>query len=428
LRVKLAVLFVLLLGCDDGVATIDTDLGSETATDSETETATDSETETEPPRTDEQIVRELIAGAGDLDLVMHEVAWSGGWPVKTDADTWIFVRRQVSDEAAFVAGDFDDWALVEMTRTSGFAYAEVAVSTPVGSKYKFVVDGTEYQADPTARSYWYDQFGEVSYIQAPSDAARLDRWPDLTAEGLPARDVRVLVPAGEGPWPVMYAHDGQNLFDPGAFFGGWHLQDTVSDLLIVGIDNTPDRMSEYTHVDDSIDGTLITSLGDRHADLLHKVVRPHVETIYGTTGINGVMGSSLGGLQALNTALRHDGYDFVASLSGTLGWGRFERSNVTMRERWLGVSTRSTVIYVDSGGSDGGDGCVDVDEDGAFEDDPNDSDNYCVTRKFADAMAGHGYVWDETLYHWHEPKAPHNESAWAARASRPLDIFLRLSD
>ena len=86
------------------------------------------------------------------------------------------------------------------------------------------------------------------------------------------------------------------------------------------------------------------------------------------------------------------------------------------------------MVFVDSGGSDGGDGCTDPDADGLPEDDPNQSDNYCTNRQFADALSGAGYTWNTDLYHWHEVDAPHNEAAWAARVDRPLGIFLSLDD
>ena len=59
-------------------------------------------------------------------------------------------------------------------------------------------------------------------------------------------------------YPVLYMHDGQNLFDAPTSFGGveWRLDETAGRLieqgkivpvLIVGIGNTADRMTEYTY-------------------------------------------------------------------------------------------------------------------------------------------------------------------------------------
>jgi len=58
-------------------------------------------------------------------------------------------------------------------------------------------------------------------------------------------------------YPVIYMHDGGNLFDPGTSFGGvdWGIDEAMTEgiakgelneAIIVGIGNTADRMSEYT--------------------------------------------------------------------------------------------------------------------------------------------------------------------------------------
>jgi hypothetical protein len=282
-----------------------------------------------------------------------------------------------------------------------------------------------------ARSYDYDTYGEISYVAPPTDTPRIDRWPDLAGEGLAPRDIRVLVPPGEGPWPVLYAHDGQNLFDPEAFWGGWHLQDAVAALdtpiLVVGIDNTPDRMDEYAHTTDEIGATTYGGDAPVYAALIQEDLRPHIEATYGSTGLDGVMGSSMGGLVSLFVAHAYPGaFDFAASLSGTLGWGRFEEANPVIQELYTAAGHRDTVLYVDSGGDDGGDGCTDPDHDGFPEDDPNDGDNYCMSRAFAEAMADHDYTWNVDLFHWHEPGATHDEAHWAARVDHPLQIFIDL--
>jgi hypothetical protein len=228
---------------------------------------------------------------------------------------------------------------------------------------------------------------------------------------------------------VLYAEDGQNLFDPEAIWGGWRLPEALAGrdpLLVVGIDNTPDRFDEYTHVPDDIGQGLMGGDGDAYATLIEDHVRPHVEAVYGSTGLDGLMGSSLGGLISLHVAWRNPGrYDFAASLSGTLGWGRFGADNETIEQRWL-AAPPGTAVYLDSGGGPGTDGCEDPDSDGFPEDDPDAEDNYCETRQLADALAANGYTWDVDLWHWWEPGAPHAEVAWAARVGMPLDLFLGL--
>jgi len=388
---------------------------------------------TDPAEGDVALVEALVAGERPAAEVVAELAWSGGLPVHTDEGVWFVHLAEGGDWS--VAGDHSEWELAPMEAGDGVWTLFVPGLTgeeAAGSRYKFVDAGVDWIADPWARSYTHDDLGEISFVAPPTDDWHLERWPGVAGEGLVPRDLRVFVPAGEGPWPVLYAHDGQNLFDPASIWGGWRLPEALQrtglddEVLVVGIDNTVDRMQEYTHVDDHVLGEDWQAAGDAYAALVHEVVRPHVEATYGSTGHDGVMGSSLGGLISLHVAWSYPGeYDFVASLSGTLGWGRFAMSNPTMEERWLAQPPSDVVVYVDSGGSTGPDGaCLDLDGDGFPEDDPDSSDNYCETRQFADALAASGsFAWDESLFHWHEPGAPHNEAAWAARVDLPLQLF-----
>jgi hypothetical protein len=40
-----------------------------------------------------------------------------------------------------------------------------------------------------------------------------------------------------------------------------------------------------------------------------------------------------------------------------------------------------------------------------------------------DVLESSGYLFDQDLFHWHEPGATHDEAAWAARVFRPVQIF-----
>ncbi len=81
------------------------------------------------------------------------------------------------------------------------------------------------------------------------------------------RDVIVYLPPGynsalDRRYPVLYLHDGQNLFDSATAFAGneWGLDEVAEELIqtgqiqpliIAGIYNTgPHRIAEYTHVRD----------------------------------------------------------------------------------------------------------------------------------------------------------------------------------
>ena len=92
-----------------------------------------------------------------------------------------------------------------------------------------------------------------------SELRRHDRFSSAFVD---ARDVVVWLPPGYdegGRYPVLYMHDGQNLFDPEtAYLKGqhWRVSETAAELIeahriepliIVGINNTgARRLHEYT--------------------------------------------------------------------------------------------------------------------------------------------------------------------------------------
>jgi predicted alpha/beta superfamily hydrolase len=361
----------------------------------------------------EQILKELRA---DTEAALTKYAGTKGWPFSLDGGS-LFVSTDPA--LTFVAGDHDNWAGTAMKADTGFWW--VVLPIPVDEHYK-LTDKTTFKADPWARSYTYDSFGEIS-LALPA-GAHLDRHFGLGDAKLVPRTVRVWVPA-EPVKHELYVHDGQNLFDPDAIWGGWHLQDVVpKGMLLVGIDNTPDRMDEYTQVPDFISGQSIGGKGDAYADFLKNTVRPFIKTRYGEPGPVGVMGSSLGGLISFHIADHDPGaYAFAASLSGTMGWGSIGDGvhNQTMIERYAAHGHQGTVLYLDSGGN--GPSCADSDGDGIKDDDLNSSDNYCENAQLRDTLFSVGYKKDQDLFYVWKPGAQHNEMEWAARVSVPLQIF-----
>ncbi len=356
----------------------------------------------------------------DRDGTLLEESYAHGWPVAVAEGRVVVSTDPGLDQ---VAGDFDDWTGTPLTADQGFAYA--ILPDVAGEKYK-LKGGATFVSDPWSRGYDYDTFGEISLV-APS-GKRFDRFFEVTdvSTTLEPRTVRILVPAAT-PTHLLFVHDGQNLFDPDAIWGGWKLADSApAGMMIVGVDNTSARMDEYTQVPDDIGSGPIGGLGDAYADYVEDIVRPLVAAQYGEAPKVGVMGSSLGGLISLHEGYRFpDRYDFVASLSGTLGWGSIDPGvhNETMIERYDAVGTMPFVVYLDSGGNGP---CADTDMDGIDDDDPSSADNYCETAQMRDTMLADGWVIDQNLFHWHEAGAEHNEAAWAARVFRPLGIFAAL--
>jgi predicted alpha/beta superfamily hydrolase len=232
------------------------------------------------------------------------------------------------------------------------------------------------------------------------------------------RDLIVYTPPGyhEQPWrhfPVLYLHDGQNLFDGATSFipgQDWHVGQTadacilagqVEPLVIVGMYNTKARIREYTP-------TQVPKLGggraDRYAKFLIEEVKPFIEREYRTQGGReniGIGGSSLGGLVSLYLGLRHaDIFGKIAALSPSVWWNqlvihRFAASiPAEPRPRiWLDIGTRESPRIV-----------------GQVE-------------QFRDVLLRRGWQLERDLHYERVEGAEHNEAAWAQRVG-PFLRFL----
>ncbi len=107
-------------------------------------------------------------------------------------------------------------------------------------------------------------------------------------------------------YPVLYMHDGQNLFDTFTSFSGeWEVDETLNELydegykvpIVVGIDNGGgDRINEYIPwVNTEYGG----GQGSEYVEFLVNTLKPYIDANYRTHSNRentGIMGSSLGGL------------------------------------------------------------------------------------------------------------------------------------
>lgn len=148
------------------------------------------------------------------------------------------------------------------------------------------------------------------------------------------RDVTVWLPPGYDAdastrWPVLYMHDGQNLFDGAraAYGSEWGVDEHVSRLaatgqirapIVVGVHNTPLRLREY------VPGDLIRALpddmrtdiqaiyggeplSDGYIRFLAEELKPFIDRTYHTrtrADDTVIMGSSMGGLISLYALMK----------------------------------------------------------------------------------------------------------------------------
>ncbi|MEL7540387.1 MAG: alpha/beta hydrolase-fold protein, partial [Pseudomonadota bacterium] len=159
--------------------------------------------------------------------------------------------------------------------------------------------------------------------------AQLVEHPDFASIHVQPRNITVWLPDGYLPdggdrYPVIYAHDGQNLFEPGRSYGGveWGLDETAKRIMqagdlrpaiIVGIWNTDERWQEYApqKVIESLPedtpsewlGPTVPALkADAYLRFITEELKPFIDATYQTAPQREdtyIMGSSMGGLISL---------------------------------------------------------------------------------------------------------------------------------
>ena len=133
------------------------------------------------------------------------------------------------------------------------------------------------------------------------------------------RHVQVYLPPGYATsskrYPVLYMHDGQNLFDDRtSFMGEWGVDESLDrlarekglELIVVGIDNGGDRrINELKPWPDKQFGA---GEADAYLAFIVDVVKPWVDANYRTKqgrDDTGIMGSSLGGIASWYAAFKY---------------------------------------------------------------------------------------------------------------------------
>jgi predicted alpha/beta superfamily hydrolase len=229
-----------------------------------------------------------------------------------------------------------------------------------------------------------------------------------------SRNLRIYLPPGydahpQQRYPVLYMHDGQNLFDATtAGYGvAWDIGTTMDKLIasgaiapaiVVGIDNTKDRVEEYTPCCDARHGG---GKLDAYMAFIVDTVKPWADANLRTLADRehtAIMGSSLGGIASVYIAQQHpEVFSRAGGVSSSFWWndGGFIK-NVPARQ--------PVKFYIDAG--TGGDGLED-------------------TRKMRDAMLAKGYRLNQDLYYYEAEGGIHNEKSWAARVHLPLTWFFR---
>lgn len=251
------------------------------------------------------------------------------------------------DPTLYIAGNFNGWdpedADYQLTETNG-SYTITIDPNPGTLEFKFTrggwatVEGTATGAQIGNRIYDYDGNAQTATFTIAG-------WEDLDGSGggggggnsTAAANVSVLDEDFFMPqlnrnrriwlylppdydqttkhYPVIYMHDGQNLFDATTSFSGeWEVDETLNDLhaagdygaIVVGIDNGgTHRLNEYSPwVNPQYGG----GEGAAYINFIVETLKPHIDQNYRTRPereYTAIAGSSMGGLISQYAVMAH---------------------------------------------------------------------------------------------------------------------------
>ena len=243
-------------------------------------------------------------------------------------------------------------------------------------------------------------------------------------EAIPSREVRVWLPPGydqgEARYPVVYFHDGQNVFRPGGPFGCWFAEDAAEEemkagrmrevIMVAMPNNEADmgkaRMTEYQPPSDANprDPSLGKGICDRYGKFLLGKVKPAVDAKYRTLPDRentAVAGASMGGLVSLWLGLNTDAFGAVGVFSPAFWTSPNFTKSVTEGSKKDGLR-----IYMDMGTQEKGN---------------LTGDYWLDALAVREALLKQGYIEGEDFL-WNPGDGDeHNEKAWAKR----LPVALR---
>lgn len=234
---------------------------------------------------------------------------------------------------------------------------------------------------------------------------------NVEGEGILPRDIVIWLPPDyekniNERYPVLYMHDGQNLFNPAlsSFGRDWQLDETSDSLIrngitvpyiIVGLYNTACRYSEYSDND----------TGRNYMRFIVEKLKPIIDGRYRTlpdrkntaTG-----GSSMGGLISFMLLWEHnDVFSKAMCMSPAFLYRNYNYINVVLSDS----IKKDMIAYIDNGGI-------------ALEQILQPGCD-----KMLVALESLGYKKDKDYYWYYFPDAEHNEPAWAKRAHIALKLF-----
>lgn len=251
------------------------------------------------------------------------------------------VKHQNDD--VYVAGNFNDWsanaAAFKMEKQGKGAIIQLNLQQKGSYEFKFTRGGWDkvmcnasggdvenfgVQLNSDSTIYckviaWKDDFATVEKKHTASKNVSIIEQGMMVPQLETSRRIWLYLPenykSSTKRYPVLYMHDGQNLFDEyTAGFGEWGIDECLDSLfkkspsnecIVVGIDNGPNRVREYNPYDHEKYGK---GEGDKYLQFIIQTLKPYIDKNYRTLkdpGNTMIAGSSVGGLISYYAALAY---------------------------------------------------------------------------------------------------------------------------
>lgn len=282
-------------------------------------------------------------------------------------------------------------------------------SPATGGDYFTVLDAFMLQ-DGQIYNYWPPASVSVSRIIVTNCGSS---FPEI-----PGRTVQIYLPRGydQNTWkkyPVLYMHDGQNVFEPGGAFGTWAAETNADHMtslgmmretIIAAVDNTTNRIHEYLPPYDSDDSR--PGIADQYANFLIHNVRPMVDYNFRTLNDRDntlTLGSSCGGVVSFYLGLETNVFGKIGPMSTAI-W-----ISPVLKGRMETNDTSGLRIYTDMG----------TDE---------SSSMWTDHAEVYDILLRDGYVVNDTLRSEIGCGHAHSEWAWDVRLPMAYEFLLNIND
>ncbi|HEU0013440.1 MAG TPA: alpha/beta hydrolase-fold protein [Longimicrobium sp.] len=294
------------------------------------------------------------------------------------------------DAAVYVAGSFNGWNPGDAAYRLAPDCGELAITLPDVVRgpveFKFTLgswDRVELDASGGGvpnRAFVVPAMGAATYtgtVGAWRDPATAPKPAHTASANVSVLDTAFAIPqlgrtrrvwiylppdyaTTDRRYPVLYMHDGQNVFDAATSFAGeWGVDETLDSLhaagdpgaIVVAVDNGGGRrLDEYSPWTHPRHGG---GEGDAYVDFLALTLKPFIDARYRTRPERehtGVAGSSMGGLISLYAALKHPDVFGRAGVFSPAFW--FSQENFAFA-RAAGPPRPGTRIYVVTGAREG---------------------------------------------------------------------------